>query len=124
VPDPLRGGRVGGARARRAAGGARGPGGRRRGGGRSRRGRPPISVEGRAVVVVDDGLATGLSDLAAVRALRKRGARRITVAVPVGSDESVAMLEGAADRVGWLSVPRRLYRVGLWHPPLSPLSHD
>ncbi len=51
---------------------------------RYRDGRPSIDVNGRTVIVVDDGLATGLTDLAAVRALRKRGARRIIVAVPAG----------------------------------------
>jgi putative phosphoribosyl transferase len=91
---------------------------------RYRQGRPPTAVEGRAVVVVDDGLATGLSDLAAVRALRKRGARHITVAVPVGSDESVAMLEGEADRVVCLTIPRRLYGVGMWYRDFSPVSDE
>jgi putative phosphoribosyl transferase len=51
---------------------------------RYRDGRPAIWVSGRTVIVVDDGLATGLSDRAAVRALRKRGAASIVVAAPVG----------------------------------------
>ena len=91
---------------------------------RYRQGRPPIAVEGRAVIVIDDGLATGLSDLAAVRALRKRGARNITVAVPVGSDESVAMLEQEAERVVCLTIPRRLYGVGMWYRDFSPVSDE
>jgi putative phosphoribosyl transferase len=56
---------------------------------RFRDGRPLLDVAGRTVVIVDDGLATGLTDLAAVRALRRRGAARIVVAVPVGSSEAV-----------------------------------
>ena len=52
-----------------------------------RDGRAAIDVRGRTVIVIDDGLATGLTDLAAVRALRGRGAARIVVAVPIGSPQ-------------------------------------
>jgi putative phosphoribosyl transferase len=86
--------------------------------------RPPIAVDGRTVIVVDDGLATGLSDLAAIRALRKRGARRIVVAVPVGSRESVAMLGEEADEVLCLMIPERLYGVGLWYEDFAPVSDE
>ena len=91
---------------------------------RYRQGRPPIAVDGRAVVVVDDGLATGLSDLAALAQRAHRGARHITVAVPVGSDESVAMLEQEAERVVCLTIPRRLYGVGMWYQDFSPVSDE
>jgi len=73
---------------------------------------------------VDDGMATGMTDLAAVRALRKRGADRIIVAVPVGSSEAVAMLEEEADRVICLTVPRRLYGVGMWYRDFAPVSDE
>ncbi len=89
---------------------------------RYRDGRPSVPVEGRTVVVVDDGLATGLTDLAAVRALRKRSAREIIVAVPVGSSEAVSMLAGEADRVVCLEVPRRLFGVGMWYRDFSAVS--
>lgn len=91
---------------------------------RYRDGRPSISVQGRTVVIVDDGLATGLTDLAAVRALRKRGARRIIVAVPVGSREAVSMLTEEADRVVCLEVPPRLFGVGMWYRDFTPVSDD
>jgi len=91
---------------------------------RYRDGRPSIPVSGRTVIVVDDGLATGLTDLAAVRALRKRGARRIVVAVPVGSSEAVSMLAGEADRVVCLEIPRRLFGVGMWYRDFSPVSDE
>src|SRR5665811_2236762 len=72
---------------------------------RYRDGRPSIPVSGRTVIVVDDGLATGLTDLAAVRALRKRGALRIVVAVPVGARESVALVGEEADEVVCVTIP-------------------
>ncbi|MGC2374216.1 MAG: phosphoribosyltransferase family protein, partial [Solirubrobacteraceae bacterium] len=87
-----------------------------------RDGRPPIPVKGRTVIVVDDGLATGLTDLAAVRALRRAGASRIVVAVPVGSSEAVSMLAGEADRVICLTVPQYLHGVGAWYRDFTPVS--
>ena len=81
-------------------------------------------MRGRTVVIVDDGLATGLTDLAAVRALRKRGAHRIVVAVPVGSSEAVSMLAEEADRVVCLMIPRRLFGVGRWYRDFTPVSDE
>ncbi len=91
---------------------------------RYRDGRPCVPVNGRTVVIVDDGLATGLTDLAAVRAVRKRGAARIVVAVPVGSKEAVAMLAEEADRVVCLELPPRLYGVGMWYRDFTPVSDE
>ena len=91
---------------------------------RYREGRSQMPVRGRTVIVVDDGLATGLSDLAATRALRKRGAHEIVIAVPVGSHESVAMLGEEADRVVCLMIPERLYGVGLWYEDFAPVSDE
>jgi putative phosphoribosyl transferase len=87
-----------------------------------RNGRPPLDVVGRTVVVVDDGLATGLTDLAAVRALRRRGAARVVVAVLVGSSEAVAMLRREADEVICHTIPERLWGVGEWYRDFSPVS--
>jgi putative phosphoribosyl transferase len=89
---------------------------------RYRDGRPSIPVSGRTVIVVDDGLATGLTDLAAVRALRKRSASRIVVAAPVGSGDSVSMLAEEADQVVCLTVPRHLFGVGMWYRDFTPVS--
>jgi putative phosphoribosyl transferase len=92
--------------------------------GRYRDRRPAISIRGRTAIVVDDGLATGLTDLAAVRTLRKRGARHIVVAVPVASSESVSMLAAEADRVVCLRVPQRLFGVGMWYRDFTPVSDE
>jgi putative phosphoribosyl transferase len=91
---------------------------------RYRDGRAPIALAGRTVIVVDDGLATGMTDLAAVRALRKRGARRIMVAAPVGSGESVSMLAAEADRVICLTIPERFFGVGVWYEDFAPVSDE
>jgi putative phosphoribosyl transferase len=84
--------------------------------------RAPADVRGRQVVIVDDGLATGLSDLAAVRALRARGAGQIIVAAPVGSREALSLLGEEADRVLLLSIPQELLGVGRWYRDFSAVS--
>jgi putative phosphoribosyl transferase len=91
---------------------------------RYRGGRAPVAVGGRTMIVVDDGLATGLTVLAAVRALRRRDPARIVVAVPVGSDESVSMLAEEVDRVVCLMTPEPLLGVGRWYWNFAPVSDD
>jgi predicted phosphoribosyltransferase len=91
---------------------------------RFRDGWDPLEVQGRTVIVVDDGLATGLSDLAAVRALRRRGAARIVVAVPVGSPQAVAMLGEEADEVVCHTTPPELLGVGAWYEDFRPVSDE
>jgi putative phosphoribosyl transferase len=89
-----------------------------------RGGRPKLEVTARTVIVVDDGLATGLTVLAAVRVLRRRGAARIVVAVPVGSREAVASLRMEADDVICHTLPELLYSVGAWYRDFSPTTDD
>jgi len=91
---------------------------------RYRDGRAAIPLEGRTAIAIDDGMATGMTDLAAVRALRKRGARRVVVAVPVASSEAVSLLSGEADEVICPKVPRRLYGVGMWYADFAPVSDE
>jgi len=79
---------------------------------RYRRGRPPLEVADRVVVVVDDGLATGATARAAIQALRGRGAQRIVLAVPVAPADTVRAFEAIADEVVVLDVPRPFLAVG------------
>ncbi len=91
---------------------------------RFRDGWEPLDIRGRTVIVVDDGLATGLSDLAAVRALRRRGAARIVVAVPVGSREAIALLGEEADEVVCHTIPHELRGVGYWYEDFHAVSDE
>jgi predicted phosphoribosyltransferase len=90
--------------------------------GRAYRGtRPAAEVRGRDVIVIDDGLATGSTMLAAVRALRKRQARRIVVAVPVGARQARDLLAGEADQVVCIYTPEPFYSVGAWYADFTQL---
>lgn len=89
-----------------------------------RRGRPGADVRGRHVVVVDDGLATGASMRAAIASLRQQGARRITVAVPVGSPGSCEDLRTDADDVLCLTAPEWLFAIGPFYEDFSPTSDE
>ncbi len=65
--------------------------------GHLRRGRPPLQVQGRTVILVDDGLASGYTLRAAALALREAGAARVVVAVPTAHTESARQLRGLAE---------------------------
>ena len=81
-------------------------------------------VKGRDVIVVDDGLATGSTMMAAVRALRARAPRRIIVAVPVGSAEACAKVREAADELVCLSIPPNFEAVGNWYRDFPQLGDE
>ncbi len=85
---------------------------------------PPLDVRGRTVVVVDDGLATGSSMRAAVRALRKMQPREIIVAVPVGASSTCAELRAEAGKVVCLRTPEPFHAVGMWYDDFSQTSDD
>jgi predicted phosphoribosyltransferase len=69
--------------------------------------RPNISATGRAAIVVDDGVATGMTMRVALRSVRRLGPNRLVAAAPVASQDAVAMLQNEADAVVCLSAPRR-----------------
>ncbi|MBW3604492.1 MAG: hypothetical protein KY460_06175 [Actinobacteria bacterium] len=89
-----------------------------------RGGRPPTSVEGRTAVIVDDGIATGRSAIAAVRAARRRTAERVIVAAPVGAPRSIEQVGEEADEVVCLSAPRMFFAVGAYYRDFGQTSDD
>lgn len=80
-----------------------------------RRGRARLSVRDRVVIVIDDGVATGWTLLAAVQALAAQQAARVIAAVPVGAAEPIGRLERAADEVVVLIAPRDFYAVSQFY---------
>jgi putative phosphoribosyl transferase len=82
--------------------------------------RPAPHIEGKTVILVDDGLATGASMRAAVAALRQRSPARIVVAVPVGSASTCQEMEKEADEVVCLVTPEPFWAVGQWYADFSP----
>jgi putative phosphoribosyl transferase len=80
-----------------------------------RGGRPPPQVAGRTVIVVDDGLATGATALAAVRWSRGASAGRVVVAAPVAAPATVDLLALEADEVRTLETPAWFRAVGEWY---------
>lgn len=84
----------------------------------------PAAVTGRTAVLVDDGLATGLTAIAAVRALRALEPARLVVAAPVGSDSAVAALGREADLVVCPLVPDPFRAVGDWYVDFAQTTDD
>jgi putative phosphoribosyl transferase len=80
-----------------------------------RRGRPAPELDGVTAVVVDDGIATGVTAIAALRWARNSRARRVVLAVPVAPPASVVRLSEEADEVIVLETPARFLAVGEWY---------
>jgi len=80
-----------------------------------RSGLPPQNLRGRAVVIVDDGLATGSTMLAAVRHARSVHPESLIVAVPVGSSDACRRIGSEADDCICLAVPEPFFAVGEWY---------
>ncbi|MEU4671140.1 phosphoribosyltransferase family protein [Amycolatopsis sp. NPDC023774] len=85
-----------------------------------RDGRPEVAVAGHDVLVIDDGLATGVTAMAAVRDLRD--ARRVVLAVPVCAPDAVAEFEGEVDQFVAVAAPRRFSAVGRWYADFTQVS--
>ena len=89
-----------------------------------RGGRPRMALAGRTVLLVDDGLATGSTMRAAIRAARLQAPREIVVAVPVGAASTCAELAREADRCICLQTPEPLQAVGIWYHDFSQVSDE
>jgi predicted phosphoribosyltransferase len=85
---------------------------------------PPLEMHNRTGVLVDDGLATGATMEAAVRALKLLGARRVVVAVPVASREARDRIAAVADDVVCLATPMLFSAVGQWYGDFGQTEDD
>lgn len=79
-------------------------------------------LEGKTVIIVDDGLATGATMRAAVKALKQAHVKHLVVAVPVGASDTCADLQKEADEVVCLYSPEPFYSVGAWYKDFSQTS--
>ncbi|PYL53252.1 MAG: phosphoribosyl transferase [Verrucomicrobia bacterium] len=89
-----------------------------------REGRPPPELRDRIVILVDDGLATGATMRAAVKALRERGVAKIVVAVPVAPPDTCHEVEQLADETICLSTPPFFQAVGQYYEDFSQTTDD
>jgi len=83
-----------------------------------------LGVEGKIVIVVDDGVATGATMRAGLQSLRARGAAKIVAAAPVGAEDSVAALANDADEVVVLQTPAWFRAVGQWYENFGQTTDD
>jgi predicted phosphoribosyltransferase len=86
--------------------------------------RPPPAVRGKAVILVDDGLATGSTMRAAVQAVRRLGPTRVVVAAPVGAADTCERLGQVADEVVCALVPESFMAVGMWYEDFTQTTDD
>lgn len=86
--------------------------------------RPPPEVQGKVVILIDDGLATGVSMRAAVAALRQLRPARIVVAVPIAAPSTCVEFHDEVDEVICARTPEPFYAVGVWYNDFSQTSDD
>jgi predicted phosphoribosyltransferase/YHS domain-containing protein len=89
-----------------------------------REGRSSATLHGKAVILVDDGLATGATMRAAIQALRQKQPSWIVVAVPAGSPDTCREIGAEVDEVYCAATPEPFYAVGQWYRDFSQISDD
>lgn len=91
---------------------------------RYQRGRGPVRTRGRDVLLVDDGLATGVTAIAALRTVRQGQSRRLVFAAPVCAPDAAATLRDEADEVICVAEPARLGAISLWYGRFGQTSDE
>jgi putative phosphoribosyl transferase len=86
--------------------------------------RPPLVLAGEIVILVDDGLATGYTMQAAIRAVSRRSAASIVVAVPVASQDTLDRLRAEVDHIFCVYTPRRLMSVGQFYDDFGQVTDE
>jgi predicted phosphoribosyltransferase len=87
-----------------------------------RAGRNPAAIDGRTVVVIDDGIATGATARAACLVVKQRGAARVVLATPVLPPDLIGPLSRVADELVWLCAPEPMVAVGNWYDDFDQLT--
>ena len=88
------------------------------------RGRARVPLEGRTIILVDDGIATGASVRAALKALRRKGPKALILAVPVAPLEAVDALKSEVDEVVCLWTPEPFFAIGLHYVDFHQVSDN
>ncbi|QGU00626.1 hypothetical protein SYNTR_2032 [Candidatus Syntrophocurvum alkaliphilum] len=86
-----------------------------------RNSKKPANLEGKKVLLVDDGIATGFTIKAAVNYLKRQNIKNIIIAVPVAAKEAYLHLQESANEVVVLNVPERFYAVGQFYEDFTPV---
>jgi len=86
--------------------------------------RAPLELAGKTAILVDDGLATGATMVAAIRAAREAGAARVVAAAPVASREAAELVRKEADESILLEVPAAFWAVGEWYEEFPQVEND
>jgi predicted phosphoribosyltransferase len=84
----------------------------------------PVSLSGKTAVLVDDGIATGNTMLAAIELARQEGATKVVVAVPVAPEETIQTIRQHADEVICLAMPDPFYAIGLHYTSFPEVTDD
>ncbi len=89
-----------------------------------RSGREELSLKGKTAILVDDGLATGATMEAAVRSVKRCGAKKVVVAVPVAPQETVGRFKQLVDEVVVLSTPKSFWAIGQFYSDFPQVSDE